>query len=131
MSETHRCGGTVKPSGGLRLARGFPCGAKAKVQRDRKWYCLRHDPMRVDERQAKARAEADIRYAVKWDRIEESRKAANDKLIEKGRCVGLREAAALCEGRGKRTQLTNNRTACWGCRDDILALIDAPRKEKP
>jgi uncharacterized Zn finger protein (UPF0148 family) len=34
----------------------FPCSRKPTVQRDGKWYCPSHDPVKVKERQEKAHA---------------------------------------------------------------------------
>lgn len=56
MSEKKTCCARVNVSWPYK---GDPCGKSAKVERDGKWYCGTHGPVRVEERR-KARREAGL-----------------------------------------------------------------------
>lgn len=70
--------------------RDYPCSKNAKVERDGKWYCGTHDPVKVAERKAKR----DAVYLEKHDARKRAamRRLRHDKLHEE--CVYAIEAIA-------------------------------------
>ncbi|OHD19770.1 MAG: hypothetical protein A2Y38_22320 [Spirochaetes bacterium GWB1_59_5] len=56
---------------GLGLLRHVTCHYRAKVERDGKWYCDRHDPVAKAEREAVARA----RIKADWEKWEQEQAA--------------------------------------------------------
>lgn len=59
-SDRHTCEAAVWARGYFRT---YACGKTAKVERDGKWYCGIHDPVRLAEKRAARDAEYDRRYA--------------------------------------------------------------------
>jgi len=66
---------------------GHPCGKPAKVQREGKWYCGKHDPVKVAERQARVdtKYKAEVKdqeafYAAK--RLKDAKAEAFDEIVE-------------------------------------------------
>lgn len=66
---------------GPRCFRAAPCGAAAKVERDGKPYCLRHDPVRIAERERSKKAEREARR----DRLVNERRRVEDERAERDR----------------------------------------------
>ena len=61
--DTHTCQKQVADAGGYRF---YPCGAKATVESNGKWFCKRHDPIKAE---AKFQARQDKQqklYRAKW-----------------------------------------------------------------
>jgi hypothetical protein len=77
MTAKHKCSRKV-PEGG-RSVSFFPCQRPATVQRDGKWYCWQHDPIRVEADKQKRRARWDARHdreTAKWERRTRNAKLA-------------------------------------------------------
>jgi copper(I)-binding protein len=97
----HRCQEKVWPAGSMR---SYPCGAKAKVERDGKHYCGRHDPVRVAEKKA-ARAAA---LKVEWEAVRVAAEARAE-MQRRHNChealvSALKECAARLEIHMKHTE---------------------------
>ena len=65
MTDKHTCDGAVYD----RYVGWHACGATASIERNGKWYCKRHDPIAVAERDAKRQAVSDANWnALKTER---------------------------------------------------------------
>ena len=109
MAEKHTCCEDVwRGTTGWRPKKE-PCGCKASVERDGKWYCKRHDPVAIAEKQAEKQRVAN---AV-WDAREKRRRleqSAPDILSALKAAVGPLE---LYHAYG------------WPDRDGVIAKVKA------
>lgn len=83
MSE-HQCCARTWPQGAYK---SHGCASKGKVERDGNWYCGRHDPVAVAEKNKKRKAhEAVLQKAndERWERLKEKdrRSACYPELLE-------------------------------------------------
>ena len=71
MAEDQRCCGRVWTD-----FRSGGCSAKGKIEREGKFYCMRHDPVRVEEKRIERQKQFNIKYAAWRDKaaMQERRK---------------------------------------------------------
>lgn len=76
--EKHTCCAEIRSGDGWH-SRKEACGCKASVERDGKWYCRRHDPVAIKEKDNARRAKwkQELRENIKAQRI---KAAAPDML---------------------------------------------------
>lgn len=89
MTTRHKCAG--KTWSDIGHQRVYRCSRNATIERDGKWYCWQHDPIRVEADKQKRRARWDARHdreAAKWER-----RTRNAKLA----ALASEETAALLE----------------------------------
>ena len=90
MSEKHVCGAPTYPRGESRY---IACGRTAKFERDGKWYCGIHDPVKRKEREDRRQA--------KWDAdVNASRLERAWNLAAMDACRGLDTETMLKLGPG-------------------------------
>lgn len=69
MSTAPKSNRTTHTCEAVRWQRGhfhsYVCGKPAKIERDGKWYCGIHDPVRVDTKRAERDAEVNRQWAVR------------------------------------------------------------------
>lgn len=62
MDKENRCVASVHHQGMFRMGQ---CSFKGKVKRDGKWYCGRHDPVKLAKESAKREAKWDLNWKIK------------------------------------------------------------------
>lgn len=63
----------------------YPCSRPATVERNSKWYCWQHDPLRVEADKKKRRARWDAKHdrkTARWERRERNAKLAALVTVE-------------------------------------------------
>ena len=86
----HTC---CEPMRAIGWGRSYACGAKAKVERDGRWYCLRHDPV---ARKARADAKDAERRAAQQRLRERLNKSKAEAAEQKRRAECYDDLLAAC-----------------------------------
>lgn len=99
--NAHKCQERVY---GANAFHSHQCGNTAKVERDGRWYCGTHDPVRLREKQA----ERNAKWEKKWHAqraADEAKEAARKELaLNAARYIWLRDVGdATWEPLSKRT----------------------------
>lgn len=82
MEEVYKCSGMIRGTGSWGYLHKYHCPKTGKVERDGKWYCGTHDPVKIKERQEKRNAkwEAESEAQIAKYRAENIQKYRNELL---------------------------------------------------